>query len=281
MINKVCLKCKEAKSLSEFHKSSRNKDGLKTYCKECKKKENLEYRNRGVSEEDREKRNNYKRVKREELKKIKILIGEIQEKFDNGKEKECTRCLEIKSYSEYDKKKGKYISHCKKCERIRYLLWYKDNKEKVFKYQKKYIKENPAKLKLWAKNSRDNADKKQVSKSGKEWRDKNKERMAELKREWRKKNPEKDAEYNHKRRVRLGEISLTADEIKEVKKKYNNICYWCNKKIKGTQNLDHYEPISKGGKNTIDNTVLSCSHCNKSKGAKSPTEYARTIGKLL
>ena len=35
---KTCVKCKKKKSLSEFHKNSRSKDGLHSYCKDCNKK---------------------------------------------------------------------------------------------------------------------------------------------------------------------------------------------------------------------------------------------------
>ena len=37
MATKQCTKCKEVKSVEEFNKSKRNKDGLQSYCKECQK----------------------------------------------------------------------------------------------------------------------------------------------------------------------------------------------------------------------------------------------------
>lgn len=39
---KTCSKCKETKSLSEFHKASDTLDGLRPSCKECTKKLNIE-----------------------------------------------------------------------------------------------------------------------------------------------------------------------------------------------------------------------------------------------
>jgi hypothetical protein len=36
-MTKVCRICSEEKSLDEFHKNKRNKDGLSTVCKMCKK----------------------------------------------------------------------------------------------------------------------------------------------------------------------------------------------------------------------------------------------------
>jgi len=41
---KRCGKCKEWKSLSEFGKSSSNKDGLRNTCRECRKKYNQAHR---------------------------------------------------------------------------------------------------------------------------------------------------------------------------------------------------------------------------------------------
>jgi hypothetical protein len=41
MATKVCVKCKQEKSLLEFHKNSRSADGLHSYCKECNRAQAL------------------------------------------------------------------------------------------------------------------------------------------------------------------------------------------------------------------------------------------------
>ncbi|MEF8699718.1 MAG: hypothetical protein V5B36_11750 [Candidatus Accumulibacter sp. UW25] len=41
MNTKICVKCKEEKSLDDFHKNSRSSDGLHSYCKECNKAQAL------------------------------------------------------------------------------------------------------------------------------------------------------------------------------------------------------------------------------------------------
>lgn len=41
MTTKVCVKCKQEKSVLEFHKNSRSSDGLHSYCKECNKAQAL------------------------------------------------------------------------------------------------------------------------------------------------------------------------------------------------------------------------------------------------
>ncbi|KFB71690.1 MAG: hypothetical protein AW09_003145 [Candidatus Accumulibacter phosphatis] len=41
MNTKICVKCKQEKSILEFHKNSRSSDGLHSYCKECNKAQAL------------------------------------------------------------------------------------------------------------------------------------------------------------------------------------------------------------------------------------------------
>ena len=35
MAEKYCIKCKQNKPFSEFHRLTKSKDGLQTYCKQC------------------------------------------------------------------------------------------------------------------------------------------------------------------------------------------------------------------------------------------------------
>ena len=41
---KTCTKCKIEKSIEEFGKSNRDKDGLQDWCRECKKKNHLDHK---------------------------------------------------------------------------------------------------------------------------------------------------------------------------------------------------------------------------------------------
>lgn len=43
-MEKECTKCKQVKPLEEFHKHTKSKDGRKEACKECRNRENTEYR---------------------------------------------------------------------------------------------------------------------------------------------------------------------------------------------------------------------------------------------
>lgn len=197
--------------------------------------------------------------------------------------KTCTRCnvwLPLENFSKKKSSKDGLVSHCKKCERERYLEWYKNKggQKKVRNYLDEYRKNNKEKCDEWNRISRERNKVKALA-IGKKWREANKDRMAELKREWRKRNPHKDHEYNHQRRVRkLGRISNM--DAKSVLDASNGICYWCGKKAEKIE-LDHYVPISKGGSNSVDNLVVSCKKCNRSKHDKNPVEFANSIGKLL
>ena len=55
MEEKVCVRCKESKPLTEFSKDRRNKDGLNKYCRACKKFYNdaqKEYRKNACGKDD-------------------------------------------------------------------------------------------------------------------------------------------------------------------------------------------------------------------------------------
>lgn len=266
----ICTICKEDKELNNFANCRRNKDGKKHQCKTCRNEQNRIIRNA-----NKDKYNENKREWRENKRQEKILNGEIKIKYDDGNKKECTFCCEIKSYSEFTTHKA----HCKTCERTRYLKWYENNKQRVVDYQRKYKKDNPiATKKERQKYNKNNKEK--IATIGKKWRENNRKKMATLKREWRIKNPTKDAEYNHKRRSLLKDL-LTSEDINDILVKSKLKCYWCGTCCREGHHLDHYMPLSKGGKNIKDNIVVACPACNLSKGAKLPAEYANTKGRLL
>ncbi|HAT1820998.1 TPA: HNH endonuclease [Legionella pneumophila] len=51
-------------------------------------------------------------------------------------------------------------------------------------------------------------------------------------------------------------------------------CYYCNKQLtRFSATLDHIEPISRGGKNSFDNLVTACLHCNSERGNKPIMDY--------
>ena len=93
---KKCSKCREIKSIGEFYKNNSRKDGLYAYCKECSRKEHLNFI-----------RNNPDKHK-EYKKKFKDENLDWQKKYNN-------------KYYQNHKKKYKELG----------ALWIKKNPEKL------------------------------------------------------------------------------------------------------------------------------------------------------
>jgi hypothetical protein len=134
-----CTSCNKLKDLSEFHKNIKYKSGHSYRCKDCVKK---------VSDK-------YYLEKREQILKTSKRVKETyklrnQEFSFIIKEKECCRCLEVRSVEFFGKlkcSKDGYKYHCKICEKEeRDLLkdyrksYYQTNRSKIVKHNVKYRK---------------------------------------------------------------------------------------------------------------------------------------------
>ena len=85
---KICSKCGNGKPLSEFGKASRMKDGLRTWCKECVRKDN----NARYHKHDSEKREAHRwRSRKSQIKKYGLTV-EQYEKLWNYQEGKCKIC---------------------------------------------------------------------------------------------------------------------------------------------------------------------------------------------
>ena len=65
--------------------------------------------------------------------------------------------------------------------------------------------------------------------------------------------------------------------------KYGAVCYLCQEPIEQAKDItfDHWEPLSKGGKDSLENYRLAHPDCNKLKGALEPSEFrAFQIGQI-
>ena len=131
-------------------------------------------------------------------------------------------------------------------------LWRKRNPKKVSEIQKRYYLSDPDRRRLQWKKSRD----------------KHKVQRLVYIREYFQKNP--SAQHRYKVKNSIGKF--TAQEWRDLKRKYKNICAICKKRRKLT--VDHIIPLSKGGVNWIQNIQPLCQPCNSSKGAKLNTNAA-------
>lgn len=117
----------------------------------------------------------------------------------------------------------------------------------------------------------------------KKWRDKNKAHLKEYDRKCKEKNPELKRLYENRRRAKKTGAGghHTLQQIKEMLLKQACKCINCLANISKKYEIDHIQPISKGGSNWISNIQLLCPLCNHKKNAKDPFQWAKEQGRLL
>jgi len=60
---------------------------------------------------------------------------------------------------------------------------------------------------------------------------------------------------------------------KKVHAKTGGTCFYCETSLQYDWEMDHYIPVSKGGKNAIENLVPACRPCNQAKKDTLPHEF--------
>jgi 5-methylcytosine-specific restriction endonuclease McrA len=102
-----------------------------------------------------------------------------------------------------------------------------------------------------------------------------KQQKLKREREDRQKRPEfyrsRDRSHNHKRRGRGLRTSGTLTAAGwETLVASSTACHWCKRRWTNRRKptLDHVVPLSKGGENTLQNSVCACLRCNTSKNSR-------------
>lgn len=67
----------------------------------------------------------------------------------------------------------------------------------------------------------------------------------------------------------------TSEDIALLRSTQGNACYYCGGSISGSFQVDHLEPLSRGGSDGVGNIMLSCAACNRSKWALSEAQFWR------
>lgn len=177
-------------------------------------------------------------------------------------EKVCTKCEENKRLDEFHKGNGKLErqSRCIACQK----KWCKENKKHLEEYKRQYHIKNKQKHNKsshgWYWNGRipfvgmTAEDKRKYKK---QWYEENKERCIA-----------KAKVGKSKRRMRIYKNggSFTEKEWLDLCKKVGGKCVCCG--VFEHLSVDHISPISKGGRNDIQNIQPLCLPCNLKKGAK-------------
>lgn len=113
----------------------------------------------------------------------------------------------------------------------------------------------------------------------------NKEQLAATIKEWSKANRPllRTHERNRRDRKRGAEGSHTFAQIQAMAVRQGFLCAnpVCRISIRNGWHEDHIMPIALGGSNWITNIQLLCPHCNQSKHARHPIDWARMNGLLV
>lgn len=216
-------------------------------------------------------------------------------------DKTCIDCGTTKLFEDFPKRKDSpdgYRNSCKNCKRNKDKANYaKDPKRKVESVrewrEKNFDRYTEYNKEYWQRTKEAQClrlkEYYQVNKDkfrgyNKSWKIRNRTRYLEINANYRVRNrtkinerclahyySNKDKYLDHyrRRRARLlnSEGHFTTAEFRDLCSVYNNVCLCCGAtSVKLT--ADHVVPISRGGKNTIDNIQPLCSTCNKKKNTK-------------
>ena len=202
MKGKVCAKCGEWKALEEYHKNKKTKDGRGTYCKECQKEYQKQWREKNPKYHNSEQQRQYRENNKERIKEYhKQYCKDNTEYF--------------KQYREDNKERTKEYSK----------QYYKDNAEHIKEYSKQYRQDNAEYYKEYSKQYRKD-NKEYYREYNKQHRKDNKEYYKEYNKQYRKDNVEyfrkHDKQYkNDIKEKNLQYISNLLEQIRPIFKEFN------------------------------------------------------------
>lgn len=191
--------------------------------------------------------------------------------------------------------------------------WRARNPERARELSRKYYKQNPGKFRAlaradrlrnpekfrerfsaWASKNKGHlkayraaryqANREKDLALSKAWKRANADRVRERGRQWRAKNPHAAKIHQQNRRARIlssgGKLSRGLVPRLMALQRRQCACCKANLRIVGHQ-LDHIEPLARGGVHEDRNMQLLCPSCNRSKHARPPHEFMQSRGYLL
>lgn len=183
----------------------------------------------------------------------------------------CKSC-----YNTY--KRGWYLKHRSK-EISRCAAWNKKNKRRVADNMKACRGRRPEHFREYNKNWNDKNRERVIENQRNRYK-RNPEHFRKIKREKRLNNPEQaridDRNRHHRRNSFLKKGTVTAAEWKEIVDRHFGRCFYC-KTDKEKMTMDHFIPLSKGGRHHAENIVPACNQCNCRKHDSMPKDFIERI----
>lgn len=173
---------------------------------------------------------------------------------------------------------------------LRHKLWRQKYPERYLASKNKYKQNHKAKIKAAEKSYRER-NRVILCEKAKAYAGKHRERYRILNKRWVENNRGKFNAHVAKRHAakRIGFKELTPEQRQRIDEIYELAAsnqpvrfYYCCKLIpEGQREVDHKQPISKGGRHHPDNLEIACARCNISKKDKTEDEYLAYIKPLL
>lgn len=209
----------------------------------------------------------------------------------------CTKCGLAKPYDRFTKSKitksGRYPS-CKDCKNAQNAEHYQANREMILARMK--AKNTSRKDAIRANHARWYAANKAAKLArNKTWKARNAERyLAQQKeyiennrssanqraRAWRQRHPERAKitrmHANHARRVAY-DSGCSKSELEQWISSQSKICTYCGVACESDYHVDHFYPLSRGGKHQIANLRIACKSCNLRKSNRDPHEFIKSL----
>ncbi len=115
------------------------------------------------------------------------------------------------------------------------------------------------------------------------WRAANQDHVRSYSSAYSKRRPEVKRMAEARRRARKREAggSFTMADVLDLFRRQRGRCAGCRASIKPGYEIDHIQPLVKGGHNAISNIQLLCRPCNRQKQAQDPIDWAQKTGRLL
>lgn len=234
---KFCRQCSTWKTLDQYPKNKRTKDGYHSECKSCQSIRNsLIHQERYNS--DPEYRERLLSVSKQWAKENRERSNEIAANWRKRNPHKAKQIwVKYREENRYKRNKERQDYYYKNHERelYRFKKYRKENRDKVIRYHRKYRKLYPEKCK-------------------------------ERTQRWAAKNPDKISCYSSSRRARErnAEGKFTYREWKFLKELFDYRCAYCGK-TPDYLTKDHLIPLIAGGKHDITNIVPACKGCNSRK----------------
>ena len=199
--------------------------------------------------------------------------------------KTCTKCGEIKSFSEFGRhRKGKYglCQRCKVCtredDRLRYAADLDRSREESRRTYQKHRATIAVRQKAYTEKNLD-----RIKARLREYYVINASTITAKSVAWKRANPDRVRGQEALRRSRKNKAGgrHSAEDIRQILNLQKARCAICKVKVEIDYHVDHVIPLARDGSNDRSNLQILCKTCNCRKGSKDPITHMQGLGFLL